>query len=82
MLYILILGLWKHPGSSQSYNNNNRLHQNVKPANVHVLSYGAESAFDWEFKLADLVPSNSIKGVLLKGDAMANDSPDTCTYGV
>lgn len=54
----------------------------MKPANVLVVSYGAESPYEWQFKLADFGLSHFISKVPSEGDAMANDSRGTRTYGV
>ena len=77
-----ILGSYQYSSSSYSHTDLYRWHQDVKPANVLVLSYGAESAFDWQFKLADFGLSHFIRKVPSEGDAMANDARGTRTYGV
>lgn len=57
-------------------------HQDVKPASVLVLSYGAESVFDWKFKLADFGLIQSINKAQPEGDAVVADSRGIQTYGL
>jgi serine/threonine protein kinase len=57
-------------------------HRDVKPASVLVLSYGAESAFDWQFKLADFGLGHPISKATSEEGPIANSSRGTQTYGV
>jgi hypothetical protein len=59
-----------------------RWHQDVKPTSVLVLSYGVESAFDWQFKLADFGINHSTSKSASEGAAMADESRGTQTYGL
>jgi len=74
------LGLVKYLASEFSYTDLSSGHQDVNPASVLVLSYGAESAFDWQFKLADFGLSHSMSKAKSEGGAFANDSRSARTY--
>lgn len=75
-------GSVKYLAFGYSYTNLSSGHQDVKPPSVLVLSYGAESAFDWKFKLADFGLGYSMSRAASGGGAIANDSRDTQTYGL
>jgi hypothetical protein len=79
--YIHFQGL-KYLASRFSYTDLSSGHQDVKPASVLVLSYGADSALDWQFKLADFGLGNSTSKARLEGSAIAMESQGTRTYGV
>jgi hypothetical protein len=49
---------------------------------VLILSYGAESPFDWQFKLADFGRSYMRGKAASPGDQGANDSQGIRTYGM
>lgn len=76
------LGFVKRTGQLTFYTDHCRGHQDVRPANVLVLSYGAESAFDWQFKFADFGVGQSVSKATPGGDTMANNSRDSQTYGM
>lgn len=57
-------------------------HQDVKPANILVTSRRGGSAYEWQFKLADLGLSHFKRIVDLQGEAMAYDSHGTRIYGL
>jgi serine/threonine protein kinase len=53
----------------------------VKPANILVISRGAISQFDWQFKLADFGLSHFTIRKSSEEEATATDSQGTRTYG-
>ena len=57
-----------------------RAHYDVKPENIFVLSNGAESPSDWQFKFADFGLVN-LRAVPQSGDAVPNETKTTPTYG-
>ncbi|KAJ9667922.1 hypothetical protein H2201_002108 [Coniosporium apollinis] len=56
-------------------------HQDIKPANILVMSNGQSSPYMYDFKLADLGLSHFRKHVPSEGDALDNDTYGTRTYG-
>jgi serine/threonine protein kinase len=76
------LGSVKYPTFQTSYTNLSSGHRDVKPASVYVLSYGAESAFDWKFKLADFGLGQFMGKATSEGGAIPKGSRGTQTYGV
>ncbi|KAJ9649025.1 hypothetical protein H2199_000938 [Coniosporium tulheliwenetii] len=55
-------------------------HQDIKPANILVMSNGQSSPYMYDFKLADLGLSHFRKHVPSEGDALDNDTYGTRTY--
>lgn len=58
-----------------------RWHQDIKPANILVMSNGQNSPYMYDFKLADLGLSHFRKHVPSEGDALDKDTCGTRTYG-
>jgi serine/threonine protein kinase len=59
-----------------------RFHQDVKPANILVVSNNVSSPYKWEFKVADLGLSHFKRVVDEQGTVTANDAHGTRTYGL
>jgi len=59
-----------------------RWHQDVKPANILVKSSQDESAFECQFKLADLGLSHFIRTVSPNANATSKDTHGTEAYGI
>lgn len=58
-----------------------RWHQDVKPANILVLSRGLASPYEFQFKLADLGLSHFTSTVRLETDLVEKDTRGTRAYG-
>jgi serine/threonine protein kinase len=58
-----------------------RFHQDVKPANILVVSNQESSRYKWEFKVADLGLSHFKRVVGKQESVTANDAHGTRTYG-
>ena len=58
-----------------------RFHQDVKPANILVVSNQDSSPYKWEFKVADLGLSHFKRVIGKRESVTANDAHGTRTYG-
>jgi serine/threonine protein kinase len=58
-----------------------RFHQDVKPANILVVSNHTSSRYKWEFKVADLGLSHFKRVINKRESVRANDVRGTRTYG-
>lgn len=75
-------GFVKEHFKSDSVTDRFRGHQNVKPASVLVLSYGAESAFNWQFKLSDFGVGSSASKAISDEDVPADEYRGPQSYGM
>jgi serine/threonine protein kinase len=58
-----------------------RWHQNIKPANILVMSKGKSSPYDWQFKLADIGLDHFENNGSEADNASASEDGGTRVYG-
>jgi serine/threonine protein kinase len=75
-------GFVTNPAELGSLTNLSRGHQDITPAGILVLSYGAELAFNWQFKFADFGTSHTASKSASGGDTVVDEDRGPETYGL